>query len=205
MKNVPLFFLTALFLFTCEGSFAQVRRNDRPTRISESAVHNNLIKINPLSLIAATGSFAYERVINEQMSGQLGLLFTRYSGRVTGGRTLSGFAITPEFRYYLTGAAPQGFFVAPFLRYRRTSLVGDVTVQGRTFEGTLQMTNFGGGVLVGGQFVLGERISFEGFIGPTVTGRSYDLSEETTERDYEVPNFFSPVWFRTGITVGFLF
>jgi hypothetical protein len=186
-------------------SFAQTRRNDRPTRISESAGHNNLLKINPLSLVAATGSFAYERVINEQMSGQLGFLFTRYSGRVTGGRTLSGFAITPEFRYYLTGAAPQGFFVAPFLRYRRTSLVGDVTVQGRTFEGTLQMNNFGGGVLIGGQFVLGERISFEGFIGPTVTGRSYEFSEETTERDYDVPNFFSPVWFRTGITIGFLF
>ena len=205
MKNVPLFLLTALLLCICDDSFAQVRRNDRPTRISESSGYSNLIKINPLSLVAATGSFAYERVINEQMSGQLGFLYTRYSGRVTGGRTLSGFAITPEFRYYLTGTAPQGFFVAPFLRYRRTSLVGDVTVQGRTFEGTLQMNNFGGGVLVGGQFVLGERLSFEGFIGPTVTGRSYEFSEETTERDYDVPNFFSPVWFRTGITVGFLF
>ncbi len=205
MKNVPLFFLTTLLLFVCAVSSAQVRRNDRPTRISESSGYNNLIKINPLSLIAATGSFAYERVLNEQMSGQLGFLFTRYSGRITDGRTLSGFAITPEFRYYLTGAAPQGFFVAPFLRYRRTSLVGDVTVQGRTFEGTLQIDNFGGGVLVGGQFVLGERISFEGFIGPTVTGRNYNFSEETTERDYDVPNFFSPVWFRTGITIGFLF
>jgi hypothetical protein len=139
------------------------------------------------------------------MSGQLGFLFTRYSGWFTGGRALSGFAITPEFRYYLTGQAPQGFFVAPFLRYRHTSLVGDVTVQGRTFEGTLQINNFGGGVLIGGQFVLGERFSFEGFIGPTVTGRSYQFSEETTERDYDVPNFFSPVWFRTGITIGFLF
>ncbi len=205
MKNVPLFFLIPLLLFVCATGSAQVRRNDRPTRISESVGRNNLIKINPLSLVASTGSFAYERVINEQMSGQLGFQFTRYSGRVTGGRTLSGFAVTPEFRYYLTGAAPQGFFVAPFLRYRRTSLVGDVTVQGRTFEGTLQIDNFGGGVLVGGQFVLGERISIEGFIGPTVTGRSYNFSEETTERDYDVPNFFSPVWFRTGITIGFLF
>jgi hypothetical protein len=205
MKNVPLFFLTSLLLLVCGESFAQVRRNDRPTRISETSAYSNIIKINPLSLAGSTGSFAYERVINEQMSGQLGFLFTRYSGWVTGGRTLSGFAITPEFRYYLTGAAPQGFFVAPFLRYRRTSLEGDVTVQGRTFEGTLQMNTYGGGVLVGGQFVVGERVSFEGFIGPTINGRSFEATEETTERDYDVPNFFSPVWFRTGITVGFLF
>jgi|GEM_PF-219229 len=205
MKNLPLLLLTALLLFAGSYGTAQVRRNDRPTRIPEASGHNNLIKINPLSLVAATGSFAYERVINERMSGQLGFLFTRYSGRVTGGRPLTGFAVTPELRYYLTGSAPQGFFVAPFLRYRRTSLEGDVTVQGRTFDGTLRINNFGGGVLVGGQFLLGERFSFEGFIGPTVTGRSYQFTEGTTERDYDVPNFFSPVWFRTGITVGFLF
>ncbi len=205
MKNVLPFLVTTLVLLAGGEGFAQARRNDRPTRISESAGYSNVIKINPLSLVAATGSFAYERVINEQMSGQLGFLFTRYSGRITGGRALSGFAITPEFRYYLTGAAPQGFFVAPFLRYRRTSLEGDVTVQGRTFDGTLQINNLGGGVLVGGQFVLGERVSFEGFIGPTVTGRSYQFTEGTTETDYDVPNFFSPVWFRTGITIGFLF
>lgn len=205
MKNIPLLFLAALLLLAGSQGNAQVRRNDRPTRIREASGYNNLIKINPLSLVAATGSFAYERVINERMSGQLGFLFTRYSGRITGGRTLSGFAVTPELRYYLTGTAPQGFFVAPFLRYRRTSLEGDVTVQGRTFDGTLQIDNFGGGVLVGGQFLLGERFSFEGFIGPTVTGRSNRFTEGTTERDYDVPNFFSPVWFRTGITVGFLF
>ena len=205
MKNLPYLFLAVLLAFLSGESSAQVRRNDRPTRIPQASGYNNLIKINPLSLIAATGSIAYERVINEQMSAQLGFLLTRYSGSITGGRTLSGFAVTPEFRYYLTGSAPEVFFVAPFLRYRRTSLSGDVTVQGRTFEGTLQMNNFGGGVLIGGQFVLGERISLEGFIGPTVTGRSYEFTENTTEGDYDVPNFFSPVWFRTGITVGFLF
>jgi hypothetical protein len=96
--------------------------------------------------------------------------------------------------------------VAPSLRYRHTSLVGDVTVQGRTFEGTLQINNFGGWRADRGTIRTGRKVSFEGFIGPTVTGRSYQFSEEeTTERDYDVPNFFSPVWFRTGITIGFLF
>lgn len=207
MKKIPNLFLTFLFLFTCGQSIvqAQVRRDSRPSRISTPSEYANVIKINPLSLFAGTGAFAYERVIAEQMSGQLGFQFTRYSGWATGGRPLSGYAITPEFRYYFTDVAPKGFFVAPFLRYRHTSLEGDVALAGRGFQGTVAINNFGGGVLIGGQFLLGQRFSLEAFLGPTINGRSYKFTEGTTESDYNIPNFFSPVWFRTGMTVGFLF
>lgn len=206
MKKLPIPVLIVLFVFIFFQAQAQVRRDTRP-RSTESydSPYRNIFKINPFSLLAATGSFAYERVINEQMSGQLGIQFTRYSGWVTGGRDLRGYAITPEFRYYFTDVAPKGFFVAPFLRYRYTSLDGEITLQGRQFRGKVDITNFGGGVLIGGQFILGERVSLEGFFGPTITGRSYSFTEGTTESDYDIPNFFSPIWFRTGLTVGFLF
>jgi hypothetical protein len=213
MKTL-LSFLTGILLVLplCE-SRAQVRRDQPPVRrdtrptysSDKDAEYRNVIKINPLSLIAATGSFAYERVINERMSGQLGLQFTSYSGWVTGGRPLKGFAVTPEFRYFLTGSAPKGFFLAPFLRYRQSSITGEITAGGRNFNGKVDINNFGGGVLIGGQYILGQRVSIEGFIGPTINGRSYKFTEGTTETDYDIPNFFSPVWFRTGFTVGFLF
>ncbi len=211
MKKKTHLLLTAVFVFTLfqAAAQAQVRRSPQPTRPrtadSYDNSYGNIIKINPLSLFAATGSFAYERVISEQMSGQLGVQFTRYSGWVTGGRPLRGYAITPEFRYYFTDVAPKGFYVAPFLRYRHTSLEGEIALQGRQFEGTVEISNFGGGVLIGGQFILGERVSLEGFFGPTVTGRSYKFTEGTTESDYDIPNFFSPIWVRTGVTVGCLF
>lgn len=186
---------------------AQQRRNTparRPDATTEMPA--NLLKINFISLVAATGSFFYERVINERMSAQLGVQFTSYAGFFTGNERLRNFAFTPEFRYYLTSLeAPKGFYVAPFLRYRESSITGDVSVAGRKFDGKATVTSFGGGVLLGGQFLVSNRVSVEAFIGPTFSGRNIDVSEGSTEGDYAFPNFLSPVWFRTGVTVGLAF
>ena len=61
----------------------------------------NVIKTDLFSAILRTGVLKYERALNEDMSLQLGAFYTGYSPRDVDAR-LSGFGITPEFRYYLS-------------------------------------------------------------------------------------------------------
>ena len=74
--------------------------------------------------------------LNEDMSFQLGFFYSKYQPPDTE-TILTGYGITPEFRYYLSDTpAPNGFYLAPNFRYYKFTLE-DPTVSG---EGTL--TNF---------------------------------------------------------------
>lgn len=202
--------LLLVFVLQIAASIAQAqykRPNERNRKnTSVSGTPANLIKVNFLSPIASTGSFFYERALNERMSAQLGFQYTSYSGFFTNNERLRGIGLTPEFRYYFSDSeAPKGFFVAPFLRYRNYSLSGDIKLVNRQFEGEVSVTSIGGGVLVGGQWIFGEIFSLEAFIGPTISGQNFKATEGTSQKDYNIPNFFSPVWFRSGVTVGIAF
>ncbi|MCH7515381.1 MAG: DUF3575 domain-containing protein, partial [Bacteroidetes bacterium] len=59
----------------------------------------NVVKMNFLSLIVKTFNVSYERVIDENNSFQLGVLYT---GAKIGDTKLTGFGITPEYRFYLS-------------------------------------------------------------------------------------------------------
>lgn len=60
----------------------------------------NAIKLNPLSLIFATGNVAYERAVSENSSIQLGVF---YSGVSISDLKYTGLGITPEYRFYFAG------------------------------------------------------------------------------------------------------
>jgi hypothetical protein len=220
MKKNTLYTLLAILILSTPLVQAQQRRpgttyprkdnrSSRTSRFSddEEIFRHNILKINFISPLAATISGFYERVITERMSAQLGVQYTGYSGFITDNEKLRGFAITPEFRYYVTQAtpAPNGIYVAPFLRYRNTSLAGDIEYQDRKLDGKIEIRSIGGGMLVGGQYLIGDRVSIEGYIGPTISGQTFKATEGSTKKDYSIPNFFSPVWFRSGFTVGIAF
>jgi hypothetical protein len=164
----------------------------------------NIVKINFLSPIVSTASLFYERVISESSSVQLGLLYTGAGiGSGDTKTTIRGFAITPEFRYYLSEkGAPQGFFIAPYLRYQNYELTAKdaqtSTDEKATFSG------FGGGVLVGGQWIFKQRISLEVFGGPGYTSRNVKYEGTATEEDFTFGGL-SGVTFRFGATIGVAF
>ena len=72
----------------------------------------NAIKLNPLSLIFATGNVAYERAVSENSSIQLGVF---YSGVGISGLKYTGLGVTPEYRIYFAGnrQALNGVYVDP--------------------------------------------------------------------------------------------
>jgi hypothetical protein len=166
----------------------------------------NVIKLNVLSLAVGTASVFYERVLNEQMSLQLGISYTNISSDRLLNVRYRGYAITPEFRYYLTSSeAPRGFFVAPFARYRNADVTGSINRDGRQIPATGKISSYGAGVMIGGQIV-GKRISADAFVGPSLNGRSIKVtSADVTERELPIPNILGAFGLRAGITVGFAF
>jgi hypothetical protein len=75
---------------------------------------------------------------------------------------ISGFYIMPEYRFYPSyKIAPEGFYIAPFLRlnYYTLSMSGDFDDITADING--KFTGFGGGVQFGMHWVIKERISID--------------------------------------------
>lgn len=167
-----------------------------PLKAQEESSSENIFKINLFSPLVRTGSFFYERVVGEYSSVQLGFFYTGASFMETKFR---GIGITPEFRYYLTESrsAPSGTFVAPFLRYQNFTVSSDEATGEGSFSG------FGGGLIVGYQRLLRDKISLEGFIGPSYTSGNFNVTNGDRE-DFDL-GFFDGFGVRFGFTVGIAF
>ncbi len=186
---------------------------------SSSAEAQNLIKINPLSLFTKTGAFSYERVLSDNMSLQLGFQYTLPRKATVLGTDILGpdgrfnrFAIAPELRFFPSGHAPTGFYLAPFVRYVNFSVKGDISKdvngdgQAETVSGKLTQNTYSFGGVLGGQWLFGEHVSLEAYIGPYVSFGSLNVSQNLTEDDYNIPGSLNfPVWIRSGITIGYAF
>lgn len=155
----------------------------------------NVFKVNLLSPLLRSGSFFYERAINEDVSLQLGFF---YSGATISQTTFRGFGITPEARYYLSEKpAPAGVFVAPYLRYQSFSLTGEESSNEATYS------SFGGGLLIGTQAIFKDRISLEAFIGPSYSSGSLKVTSGDAD-DFNT-GVFDGFGVRFGVTVGLAF
>ncbi len=159
----------------------------------------NLIKINLLSPIVRTASLFYERAVSESISTQLGFFYTAASISNTEFR---GFGLTPEVRIYLSDkGAPQGFFVAPFVRYQNYELTYDGEEVLEDSEATVQ--GIGGGLLIGGQWVFKDIISLDVWGGPSYSSLSFEVTSGE-EDDFDVDSI-DGFGVRFGLTLGIAF
>lgn len=159
-------------------------------------VKQNAIKLNPLSLFAATGNVSYERAISANKSIQLG---TYYSGVSINDLKYSGYGITPEMRFYFAGAkqALNGVYAAPFLRYQSFNLKNKDTQDKTSFN------SFGGGATIGWQKMWASGFVLDIFAGPSYNNGKFknDGDEDAYDLTFGVDGF----GLRTGITLGFGF
>ena len=75
---------------------------------------------------------------------------------------ISGFFIMPEYRFYPSyKIAPEGFYIAPFLRlnYNTLNMSGDFDEITADIKG--KFTGFGGGVQFGMHWVIKEKVSID--------------------------------------------
>lgn len=185
----------------------------------------NVVKINPLSLVVSTFSIQAERRLGTRFSGLVG-------GQL-GWPKLSIFApnliapiayriagITPELRYYfsfLKRPVPKGPYLGVFLRYQRIRKEYSVTAydpdrfQDVTVEVLAGIHAVSGGFLLGYQFVVGQHLSLDLFIGPKY-GQAYAHYQilcpgcNGNERMAAKPGLqFDGIDIRAGLGVGYAF
>ena len=179
--------LTFVTLFICAGSLS--------TRAQDYDENNNpnIFKLNVTALAFKNYSVQYERVVSRKTSFALGvklmpstsLPFKNLIINTVGNNDpdliktieslrLSHFAITPEFRFYLSSKGyGRGVYLAPFYRYAtfKTSRLPLTYENGFNTENTLNMsgslTSHTGGLMLGAQWNLGSRFSLDWWIvGP---------------------------------------
>jgi len=156
----------------------------------------NVFKINIFSPIVRTLNVSYERKLSANSSFQLGFFYTSYNPSNT---KFSLIGITPEYRFYLSDSeAPAGFYVAPFVRYTNFNL--EDTNSGSTDKGTL--STFGGGLVIGKQWIFKEKISLDTFIGPQFSSGNVKV---TSGQDTFDTNAFDGFGVRFGLNLGFAF
>lgn len=154
----------------------------------------NVVKLNIFSPIVKTFNISYERKLKATSSFQLGFFYSGYSA---GDTKYSGFGITPEYRFYLSETeAPQGVYVAPFLRYQSFKLEDEPSSSKADFSA------IGGGVIIGKHWIFKERISLDIFIGPAYY--SGDVKGSSSGSMYDT-DAFDGFTVRGGLTLGVAF
>lgn len=160
----------------------------------DTRAQNQVIKINFLSLVIKTLNVSYEKVLDTNNSMQLGVYFTGASNDNT---DFTGFGITPEYRFYLSETeAPNGVYVAPFLRYSSFTIEDNISISKAT------LTSFTGGLVIGRQWIFKEKISFDVFLGPKYSNSSLKLKSGT---DTFSTGAFDGFGLRFGVTLGLAF
>jgi len=160
---------------------------------SETSTEKNVVKINTLSLILGTGSLFYEHGLSDKISGQLGAGYLNYG--VSGNR-FSGLFLTPELRFYPKGNAIDGMYVAPYLRYQ------GLTVKVDPDKATL--TNIGGGVALGRQWITNSGFTMDLFFGGHYTTANLKVDGSASEDTFTI-SAFDGIGFRFGFALGFAF
>ncbi|GAB4410508.1 MAG: hypothetical protein OHK0039_14990 [Bacteroidia bacterium] len=175
-----IFLLTLLVVLLCPTVYAQ---------------QQNVLKVAPLRLLTKNVNLAYERALGDKHSIELnvngylrrspqGVLQTVIDQYATdtdsvtlGDFGLSGYTLTTAYRYYVSGEAPRGFFLTPFVRFINYGTTWEMLYQGdgnKDFEvdGNLRFRGLGGGLGLGFQFISkgGFTIEWHGGLGVALAG-----------------------------------
>ena len=142
---------------------------------------SNIVKINLAALALVNISIQDEYSINGNSSVALGLSYLPTRGLPSvlsskdstgniAGISFKGFSITPEYRYYVAGNGPEGFYIAGYFRY------ADYTLNNFYYNYTnshniTQLYGMSGdwkvtaaGLMIGAQWKLGDNFVFDWWI-----------------------------------------
>lgn len=177
---------------------------------SAASAQSTVIKANIFSPLVKTGSFFVEHQTGAHSSVQLGGLFTKWGA---GDTNLSGFALTPEYRLYLSANKPalQGFYVGPYVRYQNLTLSSvyeafDDNGNLRTDKAEAALNTLGGGVIVGHQWLFKRHFSLDMFLGPSYNGGTIKVKDSSsgTNTSFDA-GVFNGFGIRSGVTFGLAF
>ncbi|GAB2969593.1 hypothetical protein GCM10027048_45590 [Hymenobacter coalescens] len=172
-----------------------------------AAQQAHALKLNVFSPVIRTGSFFYEHKTGAHRSAQLGAAYTNIKYGYTRRR---GVTLTPEYRFYLTGDALDGFYLGPFVRFRGFKMSTEVTRfddAGNPYQlaRTGNSYTLGGGVVAGRQWLLGDHITLDVYGGPSFSGSRFRFHQDAERLDFDNTGMFDGFGIRTGFTFGLAF
>lgn len=189
------YYLLRVFLVICLLLTIVFNANSRTKKLTEKVNHPHNVKLNLFALPLRNFSLQYEFAFHKNMSAALGArimlpyaldLTSQLSNNDTydaklGKLKFTGYAITPEFRFYpgqkSEHQAPHGFYLAPYLRYSNFAINTTITIPGDTTIGfpggpvdtEVSYSGVAGGLMLGAQWVFKNRLSLDWWI----TGAHY--------------------------------
>jgi len=159
---------------------------------SFSQNESHTVKINPLSALLRIGSVFYEHKLSDKGSIQLGLAYTGIKFDDT---KFSGLMVTPEYRFYPKENALNGLYLAPYLRYQNFKVTSN--------EDKGSYNSFGGGAVLGRQWIYKSGFTLDLFFGPSFNSGNYKAESGDGEVDFK--GGIDGFGIRTGILIGFGF
>ena len=161
--------------------------------IAQDVWKKNVVKSDLFSVFLRTGVIKYERAFTEDISAQLGFFYPGYPPRDSQSE-LSGWGITPEFRFYLADTpAPAGTYLAPNFRYMKLDVYDADAME----SGIL--TSLGIAINLGKQWMFKDVVVIDAWIGPVYAFRTVEGNVSTGVED--VDGF----GLRLGIALGIVF
>jgi len=139
------------------------------------SAQENAIKLGLFDLAYGGLHLNYEHVLSDNQSAALNVTFLIprklptffYEDDGSGDfveirNRLSGFALTPEYRFYTgSNGAPRGFYIAPYLRYSRYAVEFNDTYDGNNVASTGGVSTIGGGVQFGAQWLISDAVAID--------------------------------------------
>jgi hypothetical protein len=161
--------------------------------IAQDVWKKNAVKADLFSVILRTGTIKYERAFTEDISVQLGFFYTGYHPRDSQSE-LSGWGITPEFRFYLTDTpAPAGTYLAPNFRYMKLDVYDAEAME----SGILKSLGFA--INLGKQWVFKDVVLLDAWVGPVYAFRTVEGDVSTGVEDAD------GFGLRIGLALGIVF
>ncbi len=187
MKYAHLKIITLVLIILISSNKMQAQVVD-PVNTNEKI---NILKINVPALFLKNISFQYERKTRKKNSFVLAVryrpkstmpfqstvekLIDQSSVRVDLFK-MGNFGITPEYRFYFgKKAAPQGFYIGPFISYNHYNADIPINYMSDTKTGVFKggINTFTAGFQVGAQWRLSEKIYLDWWI----VGPNYGISK----------------------------
>ena len=138
----------------------------------------NVINLGLGGLAIGNVALNYERIFNDSRAASLnaGLLIPKKLPsfihdilsediNIEADNKMWGFFVMPEYRFYPTyKIAPEGFYIAPFMRFNYYSLELSGDFEDITADYTGRLIRIGGGVQFGMHWIIKEKVSIDFFL-----------------------------------------
>lgn len=112
-------FASALALFAAGTASAQEAapiQTPAAPAVEQQAGPLNTVTVNPLGLAFGMLNFEYERAASQKLSWFVGPSYWSFSSGIDeNDATVSAYGLSGGIRYFLSGSAPEGFFLSPGL------------------------------------------------------------------------------------------